>query len=103
MISSLKRQGLYDVSIGIGKESYEDEIFWLNDGDRYFGRICLDFYPSMRHLIDYAKYSKYLWTELDRTFGKHNEDHSSNLETTPNTTRVLSSKVSASILFDEVF
>ena len=32
MISSLKRQCLYEVSIGIGKESYEDENDWLNDG-----------------------------------------------------------------------
>ena len=40
MIVSLKRQGLYEVSIGIGKESYEDENDWLNDGDRYSGTIC---------------------------------------------------------------
>ena len=39
---------------------------------------------------------------MDRTFGKHNEDHNINLESTPNTTRVLSSKVSASILSNEV-
>ena len=37
-ISSLKRQGLYEVSIGLGKESYEDENDWLNDGDRAFGK-----------------------------------------------------------------
>ena len=39
---------------------------------------------------------------MDRTFGKHNEDHNSNLEITPSTTRVLYSKVSASTLSDEV-
>ena len=39
---------------------------------------------------------------MDKTFGKHNEDHSINLESTPNTTIFLSSNVSASILFDEV-
>ena len=38
MISYLKRQGLYEVSIGLGKESYEDENDWLNDGDRAFGK-----------------------------------------------------------------
>ena len=33
MIASLKRQDLYEVSIGLGKESYEDENDWLNDGE----------------------------------------------------------------------
>ena len=33
---------------------------------------------------------------MDRTFGKHNEDHYRNLESTPSTTRVLDPKVSAS-------
>ena len=39
---------------------------------------------------------------MDRTFGNHNEDHSSDLESKPNTTRVLPSKLSASIFSDEV-
>ena len=39
---------------------------------------------------------------MDRNFGNHNEDHSRNLDSTPTTTRVLSSKVSTSILSDEV-
>ena len=92
MIASLKRQGLYEVSIGLGKESYEYENDQVNDGDRSFGTICLAFSPSLRYLIDSVEYPKDLWTELDRTFGKHNENHSSNLESTPNTTRVLSSR-----------
>ena len=58
MISSLNRQGIYEVSIGIGKESYEDENEWLNDGDRYFGRICLAISPSTHYLIDSSKYPK---------------------------------------------
>ena len=29
MISSLERQYLYEVSIGLGKKSYEDENDWL--------------------------------------------------------------------------
>ena len=41
MIASLKRQGLYEVSIGLGKESYEYENDLLNDGDRDFGTICV--------------------------------------------------------------
>ena len=40
MIAYLKRQGIYDVSVVLGKESYEDENDWINDGDRYFGTIC---------------------------------------------------------------
>ena len=40
MISIVKRQGLYEVFIGLAKESYEDENDWLNDGDIYFGTIC---------------------------------------------------------------
>ena len=39
---------------------------------------------------------------MDRTFGKHNEDHNSTLEIIASTTRVLYSKVSASTLSDEV-
>ena len=58
MISSLKRQGLYEVSIGIGKEYYEDENDWLNDVDRYFGRICMSIYPSIQFLIDSDEYPK---------------------------------------------
>ena len=41
--------------------------------------------------------------KLDRTFGKHNEDHNSTLEITASTTRVIYSKISASTLSDEVF
>ena len=58
MISYLKVQGLYEVSIGIGKESYEDENHWINDGDRYFGTICMALSPSLGYLIDSAEYPK---------------------------------------------
>ena len=102
MISSLKRQGLYEVYIGLGKEYYEDDNYWINDGDRDFGTICLAFLPSLCYLIDYAEYPKDLQTKLDRTFGMHNEDHYRNLESTPSTTRVLYSKVSTCTLYDEV-
>ena len=39
---------------------------------------------------------------MDRTFGKHNEDHYSTFERTLSTIRVLDSKFSASTLSDEV-
>ena len=64
MIASLKREGLYKVSTGIGKESYEFENYWLNDGDITFGTICMAFWgsPSLCYLLDYAGYPKDLWT-----------------------------------------
>ena len=51
MIASLKRRGLYEVSIGLGKESYENYNDFLNDGDRAFGAICLALSPSLHYLI----------------------------------------------------
>ena len=69
MIASLKRQGLYEVSIGLGKESYENENDWLNDGDRAYGAIALALSPSLYYLIGSAEYLKEVWTKLDRTFG----------------------------------
>ena len=58
MIASLKRQGLYEVSMGLGKESYEYEKEWLNDSDRAFGTICLALSPSLHYLVKSAKYPK---------------------------------------------
>ena len=103
MISFLKRQDIYEVSIGLGKESYVDENDWLNDGDRAFGAICLALSPSLRYLVGFVEYPKDLWTKLDRTFRKHNGDHNSTLEITSSTTRVLYSKFSSSTLSNEVF
>ena len=37
MIAYMKRQDLYKVSIGLGKESYENENDLLNDVDSAFG------------------------------------------------------------------
>ena len=104
MIASLKRQGLYEVSMGLGKESYEYENDLLNYGDRYYGTICMAFWrsPSLRYLNDFAESPKNIWTKLDRTFGKHNEDYYINLESTFRTTRVLYSKFLAFTLSNEV-
>ena len=91
------------MSIGLGKESYENKNDWINDGDRAFGAICLALSPSLYYLIiGSAEYPKEVWTKLDRTFGKNNEDHNSTLEITSSTTRVLHSKYSDSTLSDEV-
>ena len=62
IILSLKRQGLYEISIGLGKESYEDENDWINDDNGDFGTICLAFSPSLCYLIDFFDYPRDLWT-----------------------------------------
>ena len=75
----------------------------MNDYDRDFGVMCLVISPSMRYVIDSVKYPKDLWKRLDRAFGKHNEDHSINLERTPITSSsFLPSKFLASSLSSEV-
>ena len=45
--------------------------------------------PSLHYLIGSAEYPKDLLKKLDRTFGKNNEDHNSNLEITSSTIRVI--------------
>ena len=39
------------MSIGLGKESYDNENDLLNDGDRAFGAIFLALSPSLYYLI----------------------------------------------------
>ena len=102
MIASLKRQDIYEVSIGLGEESFESENDWINECDASFGKMCMALSPSMRYLKRFVEYPKDLWTKLDRTFGNHNEDHNRTLEIISITTRVLYSKLSTSTLSDEV-
>ena len=90
------------MSLGLGKESYENENDWIKDYDRAFGTIGLALDDSLYYLIYSVEYPKEVWTILDRTFGRHNEDHDSTLEIMAITTRVLHSKFSASTLSDEV-
>ena len=52
MISPLKRQNVYEISIRAGEESYEELSDWLNDCDREIGAICLAISLSMHYLID---------------------------------------------------
>ena len=103
MIASLKRQDLYEVSIGIGEDSYESENDWMNKCDAAFENLQPSLSCSMHYLSKTVKYPKDLWTKLDRTFGKINEDHNSTLESTSNTIRVIDPKFSASTLSYEVF
>ena len=58
MIASIKKQGIYEEYIGLGKESYEYDNDWINDGDISFATICGAFSPSLRYLIDFAEYPK---------------------------------------------
>ena len=60
MILYLKRQGIYEVYIGLGKESYKYENEWINYGDRAFGTIGMAFWksPSLRYIIESAEYLK---------------------------------------------
>ena len=103
MISYLKRQGLYEISIGVGEEFYEEPSVQLNDYDRAFGVRCLVISLTMRYLIDSTTYPKDLWTTLDRVLGKHNEDSSSYLESASRSSIIsLSKYVLASTFFDEV-
>ena len=71
MSTYLKRQCLFDVSIGaLSKlESYEENIYWLNDYDRAYGIMCLAMSPNIHHLIDSVEYPFEIWNNLDKSFG----------------------------------
>ena len=55
MIASLKRHDLYEVSIGLGEESFESENDWLNECDASFGTIALALPPSLHYLSRYIE------------------------------------------------
>ena len=68
-----------------------------------YGEICRTFTPSLLiELIEFLEYPKYLWIDLDRIFGRHNEDCYRIFGTTFITKRVIYSKVLGYTLFDEV-
>ena len=50
MIASLKRQDLYEVSIGLGEELFEIKDVWLNKCDAAYGNIYITISPSMFYL-----------------------------------------------------
>ena len=101
MISSLMRQGLCRVSIGLGKECFS-KINWLNKSDGAFGTIATGLSPSLRYLIRSIEDPKELWTRLDRTFGMIYEDHNSTLDSRSSSIIILDPKILASTLSDEV-
>ena len=67
----LKRQCPFDVSIGAlsEPESYEENIEWINNCDRYYGIMCLVMSPNTHNLIDSVEYPFGLWNNLDKDFG----------------------------------
>ena len=67
------RKGLCRVSIGLDKECFSN-IDWLNISDGAFGTIATGLSRSLRYLIRSFEDPKELWTRLDRTFGKIDED-----------------------------
>ena len=71
MSAYLKRQCLFDVSIGASRkhESYEEKIDWINNCDRDHGIMFLVISPNIHHLIYSAKYPFELWKNLDKDFG----------------------------------
>ena len=46
MVAYLESHDLLDVSFGPGKESYEDENDWLDDGERLYSRMCMVMTPN---------------------------------------------------------
>ena len=66
---------IYELSIGLGEESFESENDYLNKCDVHFGTMCMALFPSMCYLKIFVEYPKDLWTTLDRTFGMIDEDH----------------------------
>ena len=93
MIASMKRQYLYDVSIGLGEESFEINDGWLNECDATYGTMYMAISPSMRYLKMSVKNPKDLWKILDITFGMINEDHNSTLESTSSTISIPDPKI----------
>ena len=75
----------------------------MNECDANFGTMTLALSPSLRYLNRSIKDPQELWTRLERTFGKIDEDHNSTLESTSRTIRVPDPKLSASTLSPEVF
>ena len=102
MIASLKRQDLYEVSTGLGEESFERKDHWLNKCDAAYGNIYMAISPSMFYLKRSVRNPKDLWKILDRTFRMIDEDHNNTLESTSSTISISDPKILASTLSDEV-
>ena len=52
MVAYLEIHELFDVFIGAGKDSYEEENDWINDYDRAYGSMVMVMSPNMCYLMD---------------------------------------------------
>ena len=71
MCAYLKRQCLYDVSIGAVREleSCQEKDACLNDNDRAYGTMCLAIPPTMCYLLDSVDYPFNIWRNIDEDLG----------------------------------
>ena len=69
MVAYLESHDLLDVSIGDGKEYYEEENVWLNDYDRAYGSMHMVMTPNMCYLMESVEYPFILWRNLYKAFG----------------------------------
>ena len=71
MCAYIKRQCIYDVSIGAMREpeSFQEKYDWLNDNDRAYGTMCLAIPPTMHYLLDSTDYPFEIWRNLDEALG----------------------------------
>ena len=95
MTICLRRQKLYSVSNGFGRNSFESDNDWLKAKDKAFEIMELALSPSMRYLSRSIKDRQELWTRLDRTFGS--------TWSTSSTISILDSKFLTSNLSDKFF
>ena len=81
MCAYLKRQCLYDVSIGAMREpeSCQEKCDWLNDNDTAYGTMCLAIPPTMRYRFYFVDYPFELWRNLDEALWIQ-EEHVSYME-----------------------
>ena len=102
MVAYLERHNLLDVSFGAGKESYEDENDWIDDGEREYAKMCMEMTLNMHYLVENDEYSFELWINIDREFGVHKEVDNTWSESNTSLS-VLSQYVSTTIVSDEFF
>ena len=103
MCAYLKRQCLYDVSIGAVREpeSCQEKDAWINDNDRAYGTMCLAIPPTMCYIIDSVDYPFKLWRNLDEALGIQQEDVSDMESKKTSTSLCVLPMISASCISQE--
>ena len=104
MCAYLKRQCLYDVSIGVVRELEfcQEKDAWLNDNDRAYGTMCLAIPPTMRYLLDSDDYAFKIWINLDESLGMQQQDVSYMETNKISTSLCVLPMISASCISQEV-